>query len=320
MCLTFFLLVPAVLGVVRANMVVELAISALFAVSLNLLLSYTGLFSLGHALFFGTGAYATALALRHVEGLGLLSAILAGALAAGLVALICCPLLVRVSGTAFTMLTLAFGQLMYVVCLKFREVTGGEDGIAGFPVPPLEIPGVFSLDMTVPAHFYYFALLVCAAGIWLMWFLTRTPFGSVMTGIRDNPERVGYLGYKVAQSKAVVFIISGCFAGIAGSVFALFHNLVSTDGVLHLMVSFIPLVAILVGGIGSFAGPILGSGILLLIEEWSVRLTDRVELVTGLIFVLVVLLAPKGVVGLSRSFGKRWHQRQHRPLSEGEAP
>ncbi len=102
--------------------------------------------------------------------------------------------------------------------------------------------------------------------------------------------------------------------------FALFHNLVSTDGVLHLMVSFMPLVAILVGGIGSFAGPILGSGILLLIEEWSVKLTDRVELVTGLIFVLVVLFAPKGVVGLWRSFSNRWRQPTRLPLSEGGAP
>jgi branched-chain amino acid transport system permease protein len=318
--LILFFLIPPVLGVVRTNLVVELAISAMFAVSLNLLLSYTGLLSFGHALFFGTGAYATALALRHIEGLGLLPALLAGGLAAGVVAVICCPLLVRVSGTAFAMLTLAFGQLMYVVCLKYREVTGGEDGIAGFPVPPLEIPGVFSLDMTVPANFYYFALLVCGAGIWLMWFLTKTPFGSLMTGIRDNAERVEYLGFKVPQTKAVVFIISGCFAGIAGSVFALFQNVVSTDGVLHLMVSFMPIMAILVGGIGSFAGPILGTGVLILIEEWSVRLTDRVELVTGLIFVLVVLFAPQGVVGLWESFSKRRHQHRSLPLSGRGAP
>jgi branched-chain amino acid transport system permease protein len=308
-------LFPQVFGVVQTNMVVEFAIAAMFAVSLNLLLSFTGLFSMGHALFFGAGAYTTALALKHIEGLGLLTALVMGGLAAGAVAGICCPLLVRVSGTAFAMLTLAFGQLMYVVCLKYREVTGGEDGIAGFPVPPLNILGVASVDMAPPDNFYYFAVSVLGASAWLMWFLTKTPFGSLMVSIRDNRERVGYLGFKVPQTKAVVFVISGAFAGIAGSVFALFQNVVSTDGVVHILVSFTPLMAILIGGIGSFSGPIVGAGILLLLEDWSAEFTDRWELVTGLVFVLVILYAPRGMVGLWRRLRERWLV----PVSEGGA-
>ncbi len=291
------ILIPQTLGTIPTNIVVEFAISAVFAVSLNLLLSYTGLLSFGHALFFGTGAYATALALTHLEGFPLIPALLVGGLAAMSVAVVCSPLLVRVSGTAFAMLTLAFGQLMYVICLKYREVTGGEDGIAGFPIPPLSVAGL-SLDLSDPANFYYFAMAVAGGSIWLMWYLTRTPVGSLMMGIGDNSERLGYLGFKVAHTKAIVFVVSGTFAGIAGSLFALFQNVVSTDGVLHILISFYPVMAVLVGGIGSFGGPIVGAGFLLLVEEGSSRLTERIELVTGLIFVLVVLFAPGGVMGL----------------------
>ena len=287
------LLIPRVLGVVGTNLIVELAIAAVFATSLNLLLSYTGLLSFGHALFFGIGAYTTALALRHIDGFGLLPVVMGSALAAMLAAILSSPLLVRVSGTAFAMLTLAFGQLMYVVCLKYREVTGGEDGIAGFPTPSL-----FSIDMTVPSNFYYFALTVSAVSIAFMWHLTRTPVGSLMIGIGDNADRIAHLGFNVAQTKAVVFVASGTYAGVAGSLFALFHNVVSTDGVLHILVSFAPVMAILVGGIGSFAGPIVGCAILLVIEEVGARWTDRIELLTGLVFLLFVLFAPRGLVGL----------------------
>ena len=151
---------------------IEFAIAAAFAVSLNLLLSYTGLLSFGHALFFGTGAYATALALIHVEGMPLLLSVLVGGAAAGLLALIISPLLVRATGTAFAMLTLAFGQLMFVMCLKFREVTGGEDGLAGYPIPPLRIPGGISIDVTDPVNFYYFTGIVLGMSILAMWYFT----------------------------------------------------------------------------------------------------------------------------------------------------
>jgi branched-chain amino acid transport system permease protein len=316
--LVIVLILPRIVGIIHVNLAVDLAISALFAVSLNLLLSYTGLFSFGHALFFGTGAYATALLLRHVDGVGLVSALLMGGLSSALLAAVCSPLLVRATGKAFAMLTLALGQLMFVACLKFREVTGGEDGISGFPIPALSIPGIGPIDMVDPVNFYFFALTVVITCVWLMWFVTRTPFGSLMVAIRDNPDRIAYLGFKVAHTKAVVFTVSGGFAGIAGSLFALFQSVVSTDGVLHLMVSFFPLLAILVGGISSFAGPIVGSGLLLLIEEWSVRFTERVELVTGLIFLLVVLFAPEGMVGLWKSLKERVLPLSHTKAAEGE--
>jgi len=293
---------PQVIGIVKTNIIVNFAVDAAFAVTVNLLLGYTGLLSFGHAMYFGAGAYATALSLRHIPGMPLIPVILISALAACLLALIVSPLLSRVTGTAFAMLTLAFGQLLYVVCLKFREVTGGEDGIAGFRIPHFIIPGIVDSDMKNPTNFYYFAMIVLGLCVFLMWYLTQTPFGKIIVAIRDNPRRVSYLGLKVKHSKAVIMIISGTLAGVVGSIFALFQNVVSTDGVLNVFVSFTPLMAAYIGGMGSFFGPIFGSGILHILDELTSRYTQRVDLVNGAVFILAVVFASNGFVGLWNNF------------------
>ena len=288
---------PRVFGIYYTNVFISVAIFALFAVSYNLLLGYTGLLSFGHAMFFGVGAYGTALALEHVEGMPLIVSVLLGALAAIVLALILCPIVVRVSGTAFAMLHLAFGQLMYVLALKLRGITGGEDGIGGFPIPELNIFGIVSFDMADPTNFYYFAVTVLGLSVLFLWFFTKTPFGSIMTAIRDNDKRVDYLGFKVPQSKAVIYTVSGCFAGVAGSIYALFQNLISADDGFHVMVSFAPIIMTMVGGITSFIGPLMGAGIFGIIEELTSRYTERVELVMGLILILVILFVPTGFMG-----------------------
>jgi branched-chain amino acid transport system permease protein len=127
-------------------------------------------------MFFGAGGYGTALALTHVKGLGIVAALAIGVAAALVLAAILCPLMVRVSGNAFSMLHLAFGQLVYVLALKLRGITGGEDGVGGFPIPPLAIPGVGDVAMKDPTKFYYFAVVVLGASIWALWFVTKTPF------------------------------------------------------------------------------------------------------------------------------------------------
>ena len=291
------LFAPKLFGIYYANVLVLFGIFSLYAVSYNLLLGFTGLLSFGHALFFGGGAYATAIALTRIEGLPLIPAILIGGLTALILACITSPLLVRVSGTAFAMLTLAFGQLMYVICLKFRDITGGEDGVGGFPIPSLNIPGVVSIDMTDTTNFYYFAMTIICLCIWVLWFFTKTPFGQLMIGIRDNAKRVDYLGFRVPHTKAVVFLVSGWFAGIAGTIYALLQNLVSTDGVLTAFMSFYPIMMAFVGGIGSFFGPIYGSAILMIMDELITAYTERVELVTGAVFIVVVLYVPMGFAG-----------------------
>ncbi|MFH1138546.1 MAG: branched-chain amino acid ABC transporter permease [Pseudomonadota bacterium] len=301
---------PRFLGIVKTNLVVEFAIGALYAASLNILLSYTGLLSFGHALFFGAGAYTAALLLTHVEHMPLIPVVLAGGAAAVIMALVLSPLLVRVRDTAFSMLTLAFGQLMYVVCLKFREITGGEDGLSMFPIPALHLPGLAPFDMTDPRNFYYLCLAAVSLCLFLMWYFTKTPLGQVMVGIRDNQVRVGYLGYRAPLTKAVIFSVSGGFAGIAGALYALFQNVVSTDGVLSVLVSFKPIMTILVGGIGTFIGPVVGCGALIMVEEITSRFTERFELVSGLVFIGVILFAPYGLVGTYRHIRFRLAERR----------
>jgi branched-chain amino acid transport system permease protein len=297
---------PKVFGIYYTNVFISFAIFALFAVSYNLLLGYTGLLSFGHAMFFGVGGYGTALALEHVEGMPLIVSVQLGALAAIALALILCPIVVRVSGTAFAMLHLAFGQLMYVLALKLRGITGGEDGIGGFPIPDLNLFGIVSIDMTHPLNFYYFAVAVLGLSLLFLWFFTKTPFGSIMIAIRDNADRVDYMGFKVPQSKAIIYTVSGCFAGVAGSIYALFQNLISADDGFHVMVSFAPIIVTMVGGIGSFFGPIMGAGIFGIIEELTSRYTERVELVMGLILILVILFAPLGFMGFVNFLKQRF--------------
>jgi branched-chain amino acid transport system permease protein len=312
---------PKIFGVYYTNLFVSFAVFSVFAVSLNMLLGYTGLLSFGHAMFFGAGGYATALALKHMGGINVLAAIGVGFLAAAIMALVLCPVVVRVSGTAFAMLHLAFGQLLYILALKFRNITGGEDGIGNFPIPALNIPGVISISLKgEPVNFYYLAMVTLGLSLWLMWFLTKTPFGQIQIGIRDNAKRIDYLGYKVPQTKAVIYVLSGAFAGLAGSIYGLFHNLVSADGSLGMLVSFVPITAVMVGGSGSFFGPIWGTAIFQIIEEVVLRFTDRVELVMGIILVVVVMFAPRGFTGLLGSLKAKWHARKTGRLETEKMP
>jgi branched-chain amino acid transport system permease protein len=172
--------------------------------------------------------------------------------------------------------------------------------------------------MKNPVNFYYFAMIVLGICITLMWFMTKTPFGNVIVAIRDNPRRVSYLGCKVQHSKALILILSGTFAGMAGSIFALFQNVVSTDGVLNAFISFAPLMMAYVGGIGSFFGPIFGSGILHLLDELTSRYTQRVDLVNGVVFIVVVIFAPYGFFGLWRRFREWWNKKKSLRTARGE--
>jgi len=299
-------LYPKVFGIYYTNLFVTFAVLAVYSVSFNLLLGYTALFSFGHAMFFGAGGYGTALALKHIQGLSLLMAVSIGLLSAVVLALILCPIVVRVTGSAFSMLHLAFGQLMYILALKLRNITGGEDGIGGFPIPPFSIPGIVSINMKAPENFYYFAMAILGVSLWIMWFFTKTPFGQIQVGVRDNAMRIDYLGFKVPQTKAVVYVVAGAFAGVAGSIFALFSNLIAADSGFGIMVSFGAVINTLVGGLGSFFGPIWGAAIMQILEEVTTRYTDRVELVAGLILIVVIMFAPMGFAGFLRWARLKW--------------
>ena len=300
---------PYLFGIYFTNVFVTFAIFALYAVSFNLLLGFTGLLSFGHAMFFGAGGYGTALALTHIKGLPLFPALVIGVAAAVALAALLAPLMVRVSGTAFSMLHLAFAQLMYVLALKLRAITGGEDGIGGFRIPPLRIPGLVSIDMKNPSSFYYFAAAVLGLSIFALWFITKTPFGSVIVGVRDNPRRVAYLGFRVPNTKAVVYLLSAGFAGVAGSVFALFQNLISADA-LHVSNSFTPVSMTMIGGIGSFFGPILGAFSFILLQDQLMSATQYWRFFMGAVLLLMVVLFPRGLMGLASDLGARLFSRK----------
>jgi branched-chain amino acid transport system permease protein len=316
--LVLLLIAPPVLGTLKADILVGFGISCLFAVSLNLLLE-TGLFSLGHALFFGIGAYTTALGLFYIEGLPLIPAIVLGGSAAGLVGLLLSPLLLRAGGIYFTLLTVALNQILYATCLKFSEVTGGETGFSNYLIPSFDLFGLASFPMDNKINFYYVALVIITLSIWLMWFITKTPFGSIMLAIRDNPERVPFLGYWMQGNKILIFIISGFFAGIAGALNALWLNLVDPSS-LHLVnVSFKTFLAILVGGLGTFSGPFIGVGIFLLFGELVVTYGRTAEMAISGITIVYLLYAPKytpwGIIGIYRIIrqklpGKSTHLHQ----------
>jgi branched-chain amino acid transport system permease protein len=139
-----------------------------------------------------------------------------------------------------------------------------------------------------------------------MWFFTKTPFGQIQVGVRDNAMRIDYLGFKVPQTKAVVYVVAGAFAGVAGSIFALFSNLIAADSGFGIMVSFGAVINTLVGGLGSFFGPIWGAAIMQILEEVTTRYTDRVELVAGLILIVVIMFAPMGFAGFLRWARLKW--------------
>jgi branched-chain amino acid transport system permease protein len=152
---------------------------------------------------------------------------------------------------------------------------------------------------------------VVAICLFFLWFYTRTPFGNILVGVRDNAMRMDYLGYNLPQTKAINLIVCGAFAGIAGAVHALLMKLVSTVGVLDIHNSFVPIMMAYVGGIGSFFGPIIGSGVLHLLEDLVIRFTQRIGLVNGAIFILVVLYVPTGLVGLFSAAKAKWfHKRK----------
>jgi branched-chain amino acid transport system permease protein len=159
-------------------------------------------------------------------------------------------------------------------------------------------------------NFYYFAMIVLVGSMGILWFFTKTPVGQIMVSMRDNAKRVDYMGFKVPQTKALIYAFSGGFAGVAGAIYAMFNDLISADGGLHIMVSFAPILMTMVGGVGSFFGPICGAGIFGLIEELTSRYTERVELVSGVILIVVILFFPMGFMGLVRFIKEKWFSKR----------
>lgn len=294
--LILLIILPFVLSEVQLNIAIEIAFFSLFAVSYNLLLGYGGLLSFGHAAYFGTGAYFTVFACQFIAGMPLPLAILIGGLGGGVMAAIVGFFCVRLSGTYFALLTLAFNQLIYAIALKWRGLTGGDDGI-GFDKPNIHLPFVGNVDMFVTSNVYYVALMVVLISLAVLWFLLRTAYGNTIACIKDNEERAEFIGYNVFRSKLSLFTMAGFFAGIAGSLFVIFAEFVSLNAI-GLPMSTEILFMTFIGGTGSFLGPVLGAGVYIYFTEWVSDITENWEFFLGLLFVILILYANKGLISL----------------------
>jgi branched-chain amino acid transport system permease protein len=275
-------------------------IMALFAMSLDLLLGYTGLPSLGHAAYFGATAYTVGLlSLRVIQNFwitfpaGLAVAALIGALF-GLLAL-------RTRASYFLMITLALAQVLWGIAFGWRSMTGGDDGLPGIPRPDLGLP--WSLAGVTP--FYYFVLVVVAIAGFLLWIIVSSPFGYALRGIRESESRMLALGYNVWRYKYLAFILASLFAGLAGGLFV-YDNSYVGPRYLDITLSASVLLMVILGGAGTLIGPALGGCLVVLLENLVSAYTNRWVLVLGIIYVVVTLYAPQGIFGL---YQKRLERR-----------
>lgn len=285
---------------VYAPVAMDIAAWALFAVALDLLLGYAGLLSFGHAAFWGGSAYVAGLTALH-WGLPFPLAVLLGALFAMLLAWPIGMLSVKSSGIYFAMVTLAFAQMVYFIANQWRGLTGGENGVQGVPT---SFFGVAPVENDA-YYFYYAALPLILAGMWLAWRIVHSPFGKVLVATRDNPDRARALGYNVERYRVTVFVLSAGLAGLAGGIFAISHGFVSLQEVAWQTSGKVVLITVL-GGIGTLWGAIVGAVVIVLLEDKLASSGfDGIGIITGSVFIIVVLLFRRGVWGTVSDFVAR---------------
>jgi branched-chain amino acid transport system permease protein len=288
------LLVPAVAGPFLRYLVLNMLLLALLALSFNLLFGMTGLLSFGQGAFYSGGAYAAALLLR--AGVPVLWSILLGALAAGALAALVGAFCVRHTRIYFSMLTLAFGMLVYAVVWKWTEVTGGDDGLIGIPRGRLGLPGPLDVSLDPAVRYYFFAAALVLASMVVLQRLSDSPFGLSLRAIRENAERAEFSGVPVRRTIYLAFVTAGLFAGLSGALLAPLEQTVSPSTA-HWTKSAEPVMATLIGGPFSFVGPILGALVYLGLKEIIVRYTEYWLLVFGLVLLGSVLAFRGGLAG-----------------------
>jgi branched-chain amino acid transport system permease protein len=280
----------------------HILILAVFALGFNLLFGYTGLLSFGQAGFFGVGAYGCAKILLAVPNLFV--GIVGGVALAGVAALLLGALSVRHTRIYFSMLTLAFGMMIFSIAWKWRDFTGGDDGLVGIPRAPLEIPGVLSISVSALERYYYVVLVLSLIAIAVMYRIVHSPLGLTLQAIRDSETRAAFAGIPVRKYRLVAFTIAGLYAGLAGALLPPLENTV-TPPIAHWTTSAEPVLATLLGGVHAFAGPIVGAVLFLVIKDIIVRFTEYWLIVFGVIVVALVMGFPEGVMSIFRNVRRR---------------
>lgn len=268
----------------------------LAAMAFNLLLGFTGVMSFGHAAFFGLGAYGAGFALKlftHSTPL----AVVAGMLLAGIAGAILGALVVHRRGVYFAMITIAFGQVFYFIAFRWNKVTGGDDGLRNFTRHPLHV-GPWVVDIEHNAVLFYFFVLVCfALATGVMGIILASPFGRTLIAIRENERRARFLGIKIERHIWLSFVISCVFVGLAGALYACLNNFADPTLFNYNMSGVIVIMAVL-GGFRSFWGPLIGSAFYVVLQDYLSSMTQNWMWAVGLMFMIVVLFFPRGVVGI----------------------
>ena len=298
------LLLPLVGGQYAQYVAIQVAILALFALGFNILFGYSGLLSFGQAGFYAVGAYGCAKLLLLKPSL--LFGVIGGTALAGVAALALGVLCIRHTRIYFSMLTLAFGMMIFSLALKWRDFTGGDDGLVGIPRAPLEIPWVLSIDMASMGRYYYFVMAVALLAIAVAYRLVRSPLGLTFQGIRDSETRMAFTGVPVRRYRLIAFVVAGLYAGLAGALLPALENTV-TPPVAHWSTSADPVLATLMGGVQSFAGPLVGAFLFFMIKDIIVRFTEYWLICLGIIVVVLVMGFRGGVLSLVEG---RWRTRR----------
>lgn len=288
----------------------EMMIFAGFALSLDLIVGYTGMVSFGHAGLFATGSYAVAILLTKYNW-SLLSSILTAIVIAFLVSVVIGYMSVRGRGIEFAMLTLAFAQLLWTISTKARDLTGGWDGLR-INIPKQLDLFFITIDLKSNITYYLAALILLILWYLLLRIVVASPFGHALEAIKENEDRVAHLGVDVANLKLRAFVISGTLAGASGVLYALFKAFVSPE-LLYWTASGQIVIMALVGGVGTLIGPIVGAAFFVWFQDWVSSYTESWMLIVGLLFVIMVLILPGGVV---RWVSRFLRQKEDRPIPQ----
>lgn len=289
--LTVLSLLPLILSPFYVGLATQMMIYAIFAMSLDILLGYTGLPSLGHAAYFGVSGYTVGiLSLKLTKHFGV--AVASGLGATMILSALFGLMAIRTRGAYFLMITLALAQVMWGIAFKWRSLTGGDDGLPGVPRPSL---GTL-LSLWSTTNFYLFTLGLFVLVTAVLYVFVRSPFGHALRGVRESETRMQALGYNVWLYKYLAFIIAGSFAGLAGMLFTYYNGFVSPAD-LSILLSAKVLLMVILGGAGTLFGPALGAGVIVLLENLISPYTERWLLILGAIYVAVVLFAPHGIIG-----------------------
>ena len=302
---------PWVLARHQLSLLTDLLIFGLFALSLDLIMGYTGLVSFGHAAYFGIGAYTCAILLK-TYGVPFPVAFAAAGAAAAAFALVFGFFCVRSTKIYFAMLTLAFAQIVWAICYKWNSVTGGEQGFSNVPYPDLgwmaAVPGLGGLR--VADQYFLLVMALTGACFVVLRRIVDSPFGHMLAAIRENPERAEFVGLNVRLYQMAAFAIAGAFAGFAGALFGIFNRGVFPDFAYWSKSAEVLIMAIL-GGMGSFWGPAVGAAALTLLNHQITAITQYWPLVLGVVLVVLLFAFPGGIVGALTAARTRLRAGRH---------